>query len=240
MGPVGQKSHVSDRSHDPMPRQLIHHGRKIDVYLDTAVLPDGTTVRRDSSSTRCGRHPAHGRRFARLPASQRTPGRRRDALEQPAGTLEPGEPPEGAAVRELTEETGYTAARLAQALRVLRLPGLHDRAVSSVRGPGADARGSARRNGTNTWSRTSSPGTWAISWTLDGTIRDAKTIAGLLLGPRSPHPLNLRPLTSGVSCADRRHPTARRARRRGPSGRPGDHSAAGRWRSSSGRATASA
>ena len=30
-----------------MARELVHRGRKIEVWLDTTVLPDGTTVRRD-------------------------------------------------------------------------------------------------------------------------------------------------------------------------------------------------
>jgi len=46
--------------------------------------------------------------------------------ELPAGTLEPGEPPDRAAARELEEETGYRAARLNTAIGFYSAPGFCD------------------------------------------------------------------------------------------------------------------
>lgn len=45
-------------------------------------------------------------------------------LELPAGTLEPGEPPEETAARELIEETGYRAGRLEPLCTLLMSPGI--------------------------------------------------------------------------------------------------------------------
>ncbi len=50
----------------------------------------------------------------------------RTLLELPAGTLEPGEAPDVAALRELREETGYRAERLRPMLRFFASPGITD------------------------------------------------------------------------------------------------------------------
>src|SRR6478752_5927543 len=95
-----------------MARQLIHEGRKIKVVLDTSTGPNGETIRRDLI--------LHPGAVVILPVIDR------DHIcllrnyrfvigetlwEIPAGTLEPGEPIERAAERELIEETGYRAKR---------------------------------------------------------------------------------------------------------------------------------
>src|SRR5262245_48348186 len=95
-----------------MPRELIHRGRKIELYLDTAELPDGSTIRRDLII-----HPGAVVILPLVDAGHVCLLRNYRYIigetlwELPAGTLEPGEPTEIAAVRELIEETGYTAAR---------------------------------------------------------------------------------------------------------------------------------
>jgi ADP-ribose pyrophosphatase len=53
-----------------------------------------------------------------------TAGRR--LLEIPAGTLEPGEPPDQAAVRELAEETGFQAGRCEKIGEFFLAPGILD------------------------------------------------------------------------------------------------------------------
>ena len=47
-------------------------------------------------------------------------------LELPAGTIDPGETPEQTATRELTEETGYTAAKLEKLHEFYSCPGICD------------------------------------------------------------------------------------------------------------------
>ena len=90
-----------------------YHGVIVNVRLDEARLPDGSTAKREVVE-----HPggvtvlpleADGTvwcvRQYRYPFS-------RTLLELPAGKLEPGEAPERAAARELSEETGLSAGRL--------------------------------------------------------------------------------------------------------------------------------
>jgi ADP-ribose pyrophosphatase len=49
--------------------------------------------------------------------------------EVPAGKLEPGEPPEGCAARELAEETGYRARRLERVGEIVTAPGFTDERI---------------------------------------------------------------------------------------------------------------
>src|SRR3954470_12849720 len=93
-----------------MARQIIHEGRKIKIAVDTSTGPNGETIRRDLI--------LHPGAVVILPVIDREHicllrnfrfviGE--TLWEVPAGTLEPGEPIEAAAARELVEETGYTA-----------------------------------------------------------------------------------------------------------------------------------
>ena len=79
-----------------------YHGVIVNVRLDEARLPDGSTAKREVVE-----HPGGVTvlRQYRYPFS-------RTLLELPAGKLEPGEAPERAAARELSEETGLSAGRL--------------------------------------------------------------------------------------------------------------------------------
>ena len=81
-----------------------YHGVIVNVRLDEARLPDGSTARREVVEHPGGGTVWCGRQY-RYPFS-------RTLLEVPAGKLEPGEAPELAAARELSEETGLTAGRM--------------------------------------------------------------------------------------------------------------------------------
>jgi ADP-ribose pyrophosphatase len=163
-----------------MPREIVYTGRKIRLALDTEVTPDGTTVRRDVI--------LHPGAVAILPlldparvclVRNRRPVVGETLLEIPAGTLEPPEPPEEAAVRELAEETGYRAGRWRKLGEFYPSPGvLSERThlfVAEELTPG--------EMGLETdedlepqvvaWEQ-------ALAWALEGTIRDAKTLVALL------------------------------------------------------------
>src|SRR5262249_54806675 len=100
--------------------------------------------------------------------------------EIPAGTLEPGEPIEQAAVRELAEETGYRAARMRKLHAFFPSPGLLSECthlfVAEDLTPGAMALEPCEQiePAIIHWDL-------AMQWVADGTICDAKTLIALLL-----------------------------------------------------------
>lgn len=109
-----------------------YHGVIVNVRLDEARLPDGSTAKREVVE-----HPggvtvlpleADGTvwcvRQYRYPFS-------RTLLEVPAGKLEPGEAPELAAARELSEETGLTAGCSIWA-RTLHRPATRRKCCTSI------------------------------------------------------------------------------------------------------------
>lgn len=88
----------------------VYDGVLLKVYQDQVALPDGTQAVREYI-----RHPGAVVIIAVLPDGnmlfecQFRYGPRRTFIEFPAGKIDPGEPPEKTAVRELREETGYEA-----------------------------------------------------------------------------------------------------------------------------------
>ena len=100
-------------------------------------------------------------------------------LELPAGTLEPPEEPLAAARRELAEETGYRADQYRLLHSFYASPGILDERMSLVVASGLSAGAPAREpgemieNAVVTWNE-------ALTLVDDGTIKDAKTIVGLL------------------------------------------------------------
>jgi ADP-ribose pyrophosphatase len=162
-----------------MPRTIVHVGRKIQVALDTEELPDGRTIRRDVVL-----HPGAVAVLPLLDADNicllrnQRPILGAELWEIPAGTLEPGEPPQEAAVRELAEETGYAAARWTKLTELIPSPGvlsevihlyLAEQLTPGEMSPEADEQ----------LEPITVPFRQALSWAMDGTIRDAKTIVAL-------------------------------------------------------------
>jgi ADP-ribose pyrophosphatase len=167
-----------------MARDIIYHGRRIQVAVDTETGTDGREVRRDVVL-----HPGAVVILPLVDAGHVCllrnvrPAVGEELWEVPAGTLEPGEAVEAAAVRELAEETGYRAAAWRKLAEFYPSPGvLSERMylfVASGLTPGemrpeADERLTPHVVG---WEK-------ALTWALDGTIRDAKTLVALLLWER--------------------------------------------------------
>jgi ADP-ribose pyrophosphatase len=165
-------------------RQIVHRGRKIQVAIDTFVLPDGATVTRDVV--------LHPGAVAILPLvdaghvcllRNQRPVIEDTIWEIPAGTLEPNEPPDDAARRELAEETGYRAGQLRKLGVIIPSPGvLNERihlylATDLTAGPQELERDEVLEPKTV-------PVEQALAWTLDGTIQDAKTLVALMLWDR--------------------------------------------------------
>jgi len=101
-------------------------------------------------------------------------------LELPAGTLDRDEPPAATAARELAEETGYRAGRIEPAGEFWMSPGvLRERmhlfvAEDLVPGEQALEPGELIRPRVVPWPE-------AVAMCLDGRIRDAKSVAAILL-----------------------------------------------------------
>jgi len=104
-------------------------------------------------------------------------------LEVPAGTLEPGESPEGAAVREMVEETGYEPLRLVHLLDFYPSPGVSNEVIrlyftDQVKYVGV----SGRDEGEVDMEVVKVPPGEALRMVDVGEITDGKTIIALLVG----------------------------------------------------------
>ena len=96
-------------------RRIVYRGRKIDLALQSVSLADGSTALREVVLHRgaVAMVPMVDADHVCLVRNERyTVGRA--LLEVPAGTIDPGESPDATAARELTEETGYRAGRIAR------------------------------------------------------------------------------------------------------------------------------
>jgi ADP-ribose pyrophosphatase len=104
-------------------------------------------------------------------------------VELPAGTLEPPEPPEKTAHRELIEETGYRAAKMELLHAFFLSPGILDEQMHLYLATGLTAGETAREEGEEieNWLV---PWDEAIAMIFRREIQDAKTIVGLLWADR--------------------------------------------------------
>ena len=107
--------------------------------------------------------------------------------EIPAGRLEPGEPPEECAVRELREETGCTAARMEHLYTMYTTPGFTDEKIHLFVATGLE-RGNSSLEQDEFVEAVPTTMSAALRLIKDGTINDAKTalsilyVAGFFLG----------------------------------------------------------
>ncbi len=100
-------------------------------------------------------------------------------IELPAGTLEPPEPPEKTAERELIEETGYRAKNIEFLHAFFLSPGILDEKMYLYLATGLTEGATAREEGEEieNWLV---PWDEAIAMIFRGKIQDAKTIVGLM------------------------------------------------------------
>ncbi|MEO7039917.1 MAG: NUDIX domain-containing protein [Gemmatimonadaceae bacterium] len=107
--------------------------------------------------------------------------------EIPAGRLEPGEPPEECAIRELREETGCTADKMAHLYTMYTTPGFTDEKIHLFVATGL-TRGDSALEADEFVEVVPTHMSAALKMIKDGTITDAKTalsilyVAGFFLG----------------------------------------------------------
>ena len=167
-----------------MPSETVYVGRRIRVEVDTLHTPDGRAIRRDAI-----RHPGavvilpvlDPERVVLLRNYRFVVG---DTLwEVPAGTVEPNEPLEECARRELIEETGYRAAKWRSLGYLFASPGVLDEKLHLFVAEELTA-GEAKPEPDEKLEPVTVRLDDAVRMCLDGTIRDAKTVTSLLLWER--------------------------------------------------------
>lgn len=169
--------------------RTIHAGRRFDFVRLTLAGSDGEVFVKEGV-----RHPGA---VCILPLIQ-APGARtrvvlirnervvpgKELVEIPAGTREPGEPPDLTAGRELEEETGYRAATLRPLGRFYTTPGLTDELMWAYVATGLTHVGQRLESDEHlTVSECSIPEVLAML--DDRRIEDAKTMLTLLLAVRA-------------------------------------------------------
>jgi len=107
--------------------------------------------------------------------------------ELPAGRIDPGESELAAAKRELLEETGYTARHWKKVLHFFVSPGFLDETMSIFLARGLEA-GEAQPEEDEKIATRFFPLSKAKRMALNGRIRDAKTISGILWLAQMPRP----------------------------------------------------
>ncbi|MER3402173.1 MAG: ADP-ribose pyrophosphatase [Armatimonadota bacterium] len=161
--------------------QTLYRGRIVTLRIDTVRLPNGHIARREIVE--------HHGAVAIVPLidsetvlliRQYRQAVGEVLLEIPAGTLEPGESPDACAHRELEEETGYQAQQMRRLFRQYLAPGysqevLHVYLAESLQ----PTRQRLDEDELNELVPT--PLNQVAERILQGTIKDSKTIAGLLM-----------------------------------------------------------
>lgn len=104
-------------------------------------------------------------------------------IELPAGTMEPPTSPQAMAIRELKEETGYSAERWRELPAFYMSPGILRERMHAFVAEGLTAGAHAREEGENI-DNLVLPWTEALAMVDRGEIEDAKTICVLLLWQR--------------------------------------------------------
>jgi ADP-ribose diphosphatase len=162
------------------PSELLLEASKFRVVRETITTPGGKTKKREIV-----RHPGacvivplldDGRvcliKNWRVAVGQ-------TLIELPAGTLEPPEPPEETAKRELIEETGFRAKKIEFLHAFFLSPGILDEKMHLYLATGLTAGETAREEGEEIENYLV-PWDEAIGMIFSREVQDAKTIVGLL------------------------------------------------------------
>jgi len=161
--------------------QILYRGRVVTLRLDTVRLPNGHITQREIVE--------HRGAVAIVPLldadtvlliRQYRQAVGETLLEIPAGTLEPGEPPDQCAERELQEETGYHAGKLRRLFSQYLAPG-YSQEVLHVYLAEQLTPTRQQTDEDETVELVPTPLQQVELMILNGQIKDAKTIAGLLM-----------------------------------------------------------
>jgi ADP-ribose pyrophosphatase len=167
-----------------MAATVVYAGKKFSVAIEEVAWPDGRTTLKEIVQ--------HNGAVVILPFSAPEtlvmvrayrPAVRQTLLELPAGTIEPGEDPDATAARELAEETGYRARCWRKLREFLPSPGILSEVMHLYLATDLEPGRQALDEGEHV-EPVLVPWTQALRHCLDGTIRDGKTLVGILLWDR--------------------------------------------------------
>jgi ADP-ribose pyrophosphatase len=165
----------------PPSRRTIYRGLKIDLALQPVRLADGTIADREVVVHRgaVALVPmVDSHRVCLVKNERHAVGE--TLLEVPAGTIDEGETPDQTAARELTEETGFRAGRIAFLREWFVSPGVMTERMFLYLCEDLDP-GPADHQLDERLEAVIVPWEEAVAMATDGRIRDAKSILALLL-----------------------------------------------------------
>lgn len=159
----------------------VYEGRVVNLRVDTVRLPNGKMSRREIVEHRgavaivplLDDETVLMIRQFRLAVNE-------VLLEVPAGTLEPNEPPEVCAARELEEETGYRAGSLRKLFSQYLAPGYSQEILHVFLATDLEKTAQHTEEDESV-EVVPVPLSRAVDMVLGGEVRDAKTIAALLV-----------------------------------------------------------
>ena len=164
-------------------REKVYEGSILEFYRDTVELPDGGTALWDEV------HHKKGGGACAVPVlpdgrilviRQMRPVVGRETLELPAGARDGGESTDQTAYRELLEETGWKAGKMEYLLSVDSAPAWCDEATDIWLADELEYTGKQSLDEEESISAEMRSLDELLQMIFDGTIRDAKTAAGIL------------------------------------------------------------
>ncbi len=167
-----------------MTSEPVYLGKVVNLYVDVVRLPDGQQARREIV-----RHSGAVAMVPLLPSGDVVMVRQyrhaagKVLLEIPAGTLEPDEDPEQAAVRELQEEIGYRPGKLTRLAGEYTAPGYTSELIHIYLATGLQE-SNLDQDDDEFLEVVRLPFDEALRRVEQGEIMDGKTIIGLLLAAR--------------------------------------------------------
>lgn len=169
-----------DMTEKTLSSKLVYDGRILRLHVDTVELPNGKQALREVAD-----HPGGVAVVAIdgggsvLTVRQYRYAFSRVLEEIPAGKLEPGEDPREAALRELREETGAVPERLTELGSLIVSPGAYGEVLHLYLAEGL-AVGARSPDEDEFLDVVRTPFDEMVRRVLDGELRDAKTVAGIL------------------------------------------------------------
>lgn len=165
-------------------RRVIYQGRKIDLALQSVTLSDGTLAEREVVLHRgaVALVPMVDANHVCLVKNARY-AVGQTLLEVPAGTIETGESPDETATRELTEETGYAAARIVRITEWFVSPGVMSERMFLYLCEGLTP-GPVDHQPDEKLEPVVVPWDEAVKMVHDGRIQDAKSMLAILICDR--------------------------------------------------------